>query len=881
MIATTRFQKSVPLWSGAACACLMVVCLQATAATATTAGILDKKITLRLNDMPLADALDIIASQIGCSFSYSTTLLGGNRRVTVRYTDMPLRDVLADLLHDTLGSIQVHGNKVLLVAASAHIDGKMTTAEGDPIPFGTVRVEGKSYGTTSREDGSFTLRVPDAGPCVLVATAVGYEASKKELTIAPGQRLQMGFSLHETTVQMHEVLVTADRTLTSTATRTAVPVRDLPMPVMIIEGRQLEMMGSRRLHEVLQEQTGLALTTDPSGASSALGLQVQGFDASYTMIMIDGQPLIGRNSVGILDLSRITIANIERIEIIKGTSSAVYGSDALAGVVNIITRKQPVDGPHGTAALRYGTNQTLDATFDGGMPWLDKRAATSISTNFYRTDGFDAAPATPGKTLPPFHSYSIQGKTEYRLSPATQLSGSGRYASRQQHNQYDMDRIGRREDKNIEQDINAIAVLQSTIREKIELQTQYYFTLYSAQAIATDLDKDIRVNENTFQQYFHRLESFASYNPWPTLKATIGMGGNAEILQASRYGDRRDMETGFAYLQTHYTPTDKIGILAGVRYDIHSLYGQQVSPRLGIRYAANEWLVLKATAGTGFKAPSFQQLYLSFRNPSAGYAVLGVSVFEQEVARMQAAGEILEIYPLAENAGSLQAEHSLSFNGGFVVQPTRNISIEINAFHNNIENMILEYPAGVKTDGGRIYSYRNIDQAFTRGVESTFAWTITPGLQFSVGYQLLYAKDQGLVDRIKAGKEQVRTTEGRIRVARPSDYFNLVSRSRHMANAKIFYEHTALGLSASFRATYRGKYGIADRNYPNEFIDPYDLYADGYVLLNATIEKRLFQKRLGIQLICDNMTDYNDSLIPNMLGRQFITALSWRFTKND
>ena len=878
---TTRFPKFPPMWSTTVCTWFIVMSLQATAVETTVYSILDKKITLRLNDMSLGDALDVIAGQAGCSFSYSSTLLGGNRRVTVHYTDMPLRDVLADLLRDTLGSIQVHGSKVLLVAASAHIDGKLTTAEGEPIPYGTVRVEGKPYGTTSREDGTFTLRIPDAGPCILIATAVGYEPLKKTLAITPGQTLQLAFTLHETTVQMNEVLVTADRTITSTATRTAVPVGDLPMPIMIIEGRQLEMMGSRRLHEVLQEQTGLALTTDPSGASSALGLQVQGFDASYTMIMIDGQPLIGRNSVGILDLSRITIANIERIEIIKGTSSAIYGSDALAGVVNIITRKQSADHPHGTAALRYGSNQTLDATFDGSMPWLDKRAVTSISTNFYRTNGFDAAPDTPGKTLPPFTSYSLQGKTHYRLAPATILTGSARFASRQQHNQYDMDRIGRREDKNVEQDVNATAVLQNTFRGKIDLQTQYYFTQYTARATSTDLDNDVRVNENKFRQYFHRVESFASYNPWPTLKTTVGIGGNAEILQASRYGDRRNMQTGFAYFQTHYTPNDKIGILAGVRYDVHNLYGQQVSPRFGMRYAVNDWLVLKATAGTGFKAPSFQQLYLSFTNPSAGYTVLGAAVFDQEVARLQTNGEILELYPVAEKVGSLKAEHSLSFNAGVVLQPSDDVSLEINAFRNNINNMILEDPVGVKRQGTQLYSYRNIDRAFTQGLETNLRWTITQGLQFAIGYQLLYAKDQSIVDKIKRGEEQVRTTEGRIRTAKPSDYFNLVSRSRHMANAKIFYEHKARGISASFRATYRGKYGIGDRNAPNLFIDPYDLYADGYVLLNATIEKRLFQKQLGIQLICDNITDYNDSLIPNLLGRQFITALSWRFNKND
>ena len=98
-----------------------------------------------------------------------------------------------------------------------------------------------------------------------------------------------------------------------------------------------------------------------------------------------------------------------------------------------------------------------------------------------------------------------------------------------------------------------------------------------------------------------------------------------------------------------------------------------------------------------------------------------------------------------------------------------------------------------------------------------------------------------------------------------------------MANIKLFYEYNPWQLAASFRANYRGKYGLGDRNYPNNFIDPYDLYVQGYTLLNATIEKQLLHKKLSVQLICDNLTDYSDPLVPNLLGRQFLLSLSWRF----
>jgi len=235
---------------------------------------------------------------------------------------------------------------------------------------------------------------------------------------------------------------------------------------------------------------------------------------------------------------------------------------------------------------------------------------------------------------------------------------------------------------------------------------------------------------------------------------------------------------------------------------------------------------------------------------------------------------------VASLVGDLKAERSLSFNGGFMLTPWPVVTLEVNAFHNTIRNMIFEELVGMKENGSQLYSYRNIEQAFTSGLETNIRWRLTEALELSAGHQLLYAKDQGVVDQIEAGQKTVRTAEGRSRTATPSDYFNLSSRSRHMANIKLFYEYRPLGIGASVRATYRGKYGIGDRNYPNNFIDPYDLYTESYVLLYATVEKHFLDRRLGVQLICDNAGDYSNSLIPNLPGRQFIAALSWRFEKD-
>lgn len=159
--------------------------------------------------------------------------------------------------------------------------------------------------------------------------------------------------------QLNEVVVTA--------TRTERKLSSLPLPTSIITSDAILRAGVTRLNEILAEQTGLITIPDFGGVE---GIQVQGLDAAYTLIMVDGVPLVGR-SAGTLDLSRISVGNIERIEIVKGASSSLYGSEALAGVINITTKKPKKDNLSGNVSYRYATFNTNDANAD--FVWKKKK----------------------------------------------------------------------------------------------------------------------------------------------------------------------------------------------------------------------------------------------------------------------------------------------------------------------------------------------------------------------------------------------------------------------------------------------------------------------------------------------------------------------------
>src|SRR5690606_1710040 len=176
----------------------------------------------------------------------------------------------------------------------------------------------------------------------LVIVAMGYDI--KQLPVREAME-NPSIILEEKIGKLGEIVVSATRTNRS--------VEDLPMPVTVIGQEKIQETGAMRLSEVLREQTGLQVV-----ANHGTGLQLQGLSSDYILILLDGEPLIGRTA-GTLDLDRISVSNIDRIEILRGPSSSIYGSEAMAGVVNIITK---INQPGLTASVqgRYRTHRTLD-----------------------------------------------------------------------------------------------------------------------------------------------------------------------------------------------------------------------------------------------------------------------------------------------------------------------------------------------------------------------------------------------------------------------------------------------------------------------------------------------------------------------------------------
>ena len=384
-----------------------------------------------------------------------------------------------------------------------------------------------------------------------------------------------------------------------TATRTEKLVSSVPMPVTIISQQQIKQMGSLRLNDILQEQTGLAIVND-----HGQGIQMQGFNPDYTLILIDGEPLIGRTA-GTLELSRIAVGNIKQIEIVKGPSSSLYGSEALAGVVNIITENPKETS--GRLTARYGANQTTD--FTASLNIKKSKLGFYAFANRYGTGGYDFTPEVFGKTVEPFHSYTFQSKLNYDFSQKLKFKISGRYFNENQQSNFDIGTAQQPQyigGNGIVKDFNFNPTLDWLITQKLKVQFRHYQSNYETNSTLNYLVNNQLYEQTFFRQTFQRPEVQTVYFLNDKNIFTVGVGTISESVAATRYEGTKRFSTNYVFFQYELFPIKKLNLILGGRFDSHSAYGSQFSPKLSAQYQLSEKIALRSSVGVGFKAPDFR-----------------------------------------------------------------------------------------------------------------------------------------------------------------------------------------------------------------------------------------------------------------------------------
>lgn len=691
--------------------------------------------------------------------------------------------------------------------------------------------------------------------------------------------------INQDTVDLKEVIISA--------TRTERKLTEIPMPFNLVTKKEIQAIGGSRLQDVLTEQKGLTIVPQINGVGN--GLQLQGLGADYTMIMMDGEPLIGRYT-GTLELSRIALGNIKKIEIVKGPSSSLYGSEALGGVVNIITSR-PVT-PRILLSSRLSTMGDFDANVE--LDHVKYKLSNQLFFNFFNSKGFDVDPANYGRTISPYRNFSFRHKLIYQPIEALELSTAIRIFHEVQDNEYQVivpsDSIKVNGPGKVS-DLTFIPQIKYSWKNNTQFYIRANYSRYYTETKLNELSSGNEYYFDQFRQEYFKPEVQSTCRYFKNQNWTAGAGILYESVNTNRYGENvtRSQHTSYLFLQHEWKLNPKVDIITGLRYDDNSVYHSQWSPKFSLLYKPTSRIQIKASFGTGFKAPDFRQLYLNFKNSAAGYSVFGTEVVLDELKKLQTQGLIEDIYISLDQKSTLKPEKSIALNFGMEYDHPTFGNFSIHFFRNDLKGLVEIQTVALLKNRQFIYSYNNIQNAYTEGFEAEWRSKLIRNFQISLSYNYLLAKDKDILNQIKQKQIYGRNPETlESYLITKKDYLGLYGRSPHSGIAKLRYQSKSGKWDASLRCIYRGSYGSAatagsvsgtlipssDRN-SNGILDRYDHLVTDYFILNAGYAYQI-NSNWRISTGVENLANYKDELyIPTLKVRNFFIQIQFEFFKKN
>ncbi|HBZ02131.1 MAG TPA: hypothetical protein DEO84_12510, partial [candidate division Zixibacteria bacterium] len=286
------------------------------------------------------------------------------------------------------------------ISRANDLTGTITDAQtGAPLPGVHISIAGTKYGAASEPDGSFTIKNLTPGEYLINIHLIGYKKGSRKITLSEPGEATLNIALSEAPWELDKVVVTA--------TRTPHLLKDVPVTTEVITKEDMAATGALTVDQALDSHVGVTVDNDLSGK----GATIRGIDPSRVLILIDGHRVIGQVR-GSIDLGQISLSNVDRIEIVKGSGSTLYGSDAMGGVVNIITSK-PTQSQSLESSIEYGSFKTFDPEFQ--FEAKRSKIGLTFSGKHEESAGFDLDKSTP-------HTNGLEATKRYNLNTKISFS---------------------------------------------------------------------------------------------------------------------------------------------------------------------------------------------------------------------------------------------------------------------------------------------------------------------------------------------------------------------------------------------------------------------------------------------------------------------------
>lgn len=496
-----------------------------------------------------------------------------------------------------------------------------------------------------------------------------------------------------------------------TATRTEADVKMVPNTVEVITADDIEKLGATDVYSALRLADNIQIMNTSTGFGHRISMR--GMSSDSTLILINGQRTAiedTETTQNLLALDRINVHNIERIEIVRGAASAQYGSDALAGVINIITKKSTGKPSVTVGATTGTTNMSNYYHIDLGR---QGKFSSTFDMNFSKDRQWTEHEVSglPVKNLQgPKQSYNFSGTYELGENKNLNLD-LGYYKDKLSgdwsHKEYNLGAWGgivRLQDAKLETERRdaSLSLTGKTKKDDYMVRTFYSkldkFRFLPYTALAKEYGETnkysiwgIEAKNSHKINGDHTLTYGTEYDRYDVDGVNFGKDGD----------NGKNLNTYAAYIQDEWLLGDKWEIIPAVRYDHHSEFGSKTTPHIGVTYLANDHNRFKANWGEGYKAPTVSELYMD-------YTHMGV---------------------LTLGNPNLRPEESKNWDLSYEGEWGKTFG-KITYFHNDIDNMI-----STRTVGGRhgYNEYYNIDGTTkTHGVELTLGRKLSRDLDVKV-----------------------------------------------------------------------------------------------------------------------------------------------------
>ena len=615
------------------------------------------------------------------------------------------------------------------------------------------------------------------------------------------------FVVHAEEIDYEQSAVKLETTVV-TATLTPKEIKEAPGALEVITAEEIRVKGAENVAQVLEDAVGLDLD---HVAGRGYIPQIRGLSNKRTLILIDGM----RFSTGFrdttVDLTEFPTEIVERIEIVRGPNSALYGSEAIGGVINIITKNAPKKLSE-SAAIRYGQNTYGEAEnyiFKGSVGDTFENLGIIVSGHVNRSDAFDRDIDDNYTDFDDEEKYSGLLKLDYSFADNHRFSAGVFYS--------DTSRKGIRPKYGMEWDRDADSDRTSTflqyngVIEETTVMARGYYSDFQSDRSYIDIDDPSNREDFQIENELYQVESRASRIFAQSHLITLGLEYREEERSGVENRGENELDESInnraVFLQDDFPIFDCLQITAGIRLDDHSDFGSEVSPRLSLNYYLLDNLRFKASYGEGFRAPSLYELYVYTENTKGD--VIPNPNLASETSRSYEAG--------------LEGEYG-PFGG------------KIMAFRNDIDDMIYKTPTGNYRMQGKKkvleYEMCNIDEAYTQGIE------LEARLAFPQHFSLA-----GNTVFLDSNNED--TDEDLLEVPDVKSYL------------RLSYDNPDIGFHTNIRMNYTGKQVIAPKFEAGSQTD-----ADSYIMWNLYAEKEI-KKNFRIFAGIDNIFNKKISHTPD------------------